>query len=333
MTLYRKILKQAAGIAWRHKYLWFFGLFASLVGNAVEYEALSQILAGGAPRNFFPNLQRIIETGVFSGKTLTNIGKIMSEDPFSLFALLAVGLLMLILSAYLIWLAVVSQAALINSSADIMAGKSAKAASIQNGVASGSKNFWPVLGLNILIKAAIFIIFSLLSMPVILATGIGGTATPAVNFIYLILFLILVPLALGFALMIKYSMAYVVIRGSGFLESVKQGWRLFIKNWLVSLEMAIILFFINLFAGLALSLVILTLAMPFALLAIFSFKLVSIFVFWLIVVTAFTAILALIILTGSALAVFQISSWTGLFIELVGRGGSSKIARLMSKII
>lgn len=331
MTLYRKILKQAAGIAWRHKYLWFFGLFASLVGNAVEYEALSQILAGGAPRNFFPNLQRIIETGVFSGKTLTNIGKIMSEDPFSLFALLAVGLLTLILSAYLIWLAIVSQAALINSSADIMAGKSAKAVSIQNGVATGSKNFWPVLGLNILIKAAIFIIFSLLSLPVILAAG--GIGAAAANFIYLILFLILVPLALGFALMIKYSMAYVVIRGSGFLESVKQGWRLFIKNWLVSLEMAIILFFINLFAGLALSLVILTLAMPFALLAIFSFKLVSIFVFWLIVVTAFTAILALIILTGSALAVFQISSWTGLFIELVGRGGSSKIARLMSKII
>lgn len=331
MTLYRKILKQAAEIAWRYKYLWFFGLFASLIGNAVEYEALSQILSGGAPRNFFPNLQRIIETGVFSGKTLTNIGKIMSEDPFSLFALLAVGLLMLILFAYLIWLAVVSQAALINSSADIIAGKKLKAMSIQSGVASGMKNFWPVFGLNILIKAVIFIIFSLLSLPIILAAGGIGAATA--NFIYLILFLILVPLALGFALMIKYSMAYVVIRGSGFLESVKQGWRLFIKNWLVSLEMAVILFFVNLFVGLALSLVILTLAMPFALLAIFSFKLVSIFVFWLVVVTAIAAILALIILTGSALAVFQISSWTGLFIELVGRGGSSKIARLVNQII
>lgn len=331
MTLYRKILKQAVAIAWRYKYLWFFGLFASLVGNAVEYEALSQILSGGAPRNFFPNLQRIIETGVFSGKTLANIGKIMSEDPFSLFALLAVGLLTLILFAYLIWLAVVSQAALINSSADIMAGKSRKTMNIQSGVASGMKNFWPVLGLNILIKAIIFIIFSLLSLPVVLAAGRIGAATA--NFIYLILFLILVPLALGFALMVKYSMAYVVIRGSGFLESVKQGWRLFIKNWLVSLEMAIILFFINLFAGLALSLVILTLATPFALLAIFSFKLASIFVFWLVAVTAFIAILTLIVLTGSALAVFQISSWTGLFIELVGKGGTSKITRLMNQII
>ncbi len=36
MTLYRDILGQSLKSAWHNKYLWFFGLFAALLGNAGE---------------------------------------------------------------------------------------------------------------------------------------------------------------------------------------------------------------------------------------------------------------------------------------------------------
>ena len=36
-SIYRSILKQAVNIAWKFKYLWFFGLFAALAGNGGIY--------------------------------------------------------------------------------------------------------------------------------------------------------------------------------------------------------------------------------------------------------------------------------------------------------
>ena len=66
----------------------------------------------------------------------------------------------------------------------------------------------------------------------------------------------------------KYAIAYVVIKGSGFVEAVKLGWQLFVKNWLVSLEMAFILFFINFAVGFGLLLLFLISAGPFLFLAL-----------------------------------------------------------------
>ncbi len=43
-------------------------------------------------------------------------------------------------------------------------------------------------------------------------------------------------------------------------------------------------------------------------------------------------LLIMIILTGAALATFQISAWTGLFLELINKGGSSKIERVISAV-
>jgi hypothetical protein len=55
------------------------------------------------------------------------------------------------------------------------------------------------------------------------------------------------------------------------------------------------------------------------------------FNFWVLMVLAFVILLMVIFLIGSVLATFQISSWTGLFIELIGRGGVSKLVRMFDK--
>jgi len=43
--------------------------------------------------------------------------------------------------------------------------------------------------------------------------------------------------------------------------------------------------------------------------------------------------LFIIVLIGAALAVFQISSWTGLFLELDKKSGSSKLVRMVNNMV
>lgn len=327
MSLYRKILKKAWQIFWQNKYLGFFGIFAAILGNGGEYEIVFKGLNSDNNQEFFPAFKRISETGIFSGKTLTNIFQIMTEDAFSLLLILLISLAILFLIGFFIWLAIVSQAALVNNSAAFILGKKSN---FLSGLESGKKNFWPVFGLNILIKIFIYLILTLVSLPIILSLNKTGLVTA--NFLYLIAFIIFIPLAITFAFIIKYAIAYVVVRSQNFSQALKSGWQLFIKNWLISFEMAVILFFINLAVGLAIILAILILLVPFLFLAFTFYYLASLAGFWTITFFGLICLLVLIVLGGACLAVFQTAAWTGLFLELVKSGAQSKLVRVFDQI-
>jgi len=326
MSFYRKILKQAWKITWQNKYLWLFGIFAAMLGNGGEYEILYRSVGSGGGQETIPIWQRLAETGLFSKKIFSNVNQIMAEDSLSLLLILFVGLAILALLVFGIWLVIVSQVALVNNSAGIIEGKRTN---WQNGFNSGIKKFWPVLGLNIILKAIIYLILIFLSLPIILS---AKTVTLTANFLFIIAFIVFIPIILSLSFILKYAIAYVVIRNSDFIESIKQGWQLFINNWLVSLEMAFILFFINLLVGLAIILLILILAIPFLFLGFIFYYLASLFGFWTIFILALIILFLVIILGGAALAVFQISSWIGLFTELIKHGGKSKLVRVMENI-
>ena len=328
MSFYRNILKQALSITWRYKYLWFFGLFATLISGG-EYEVITRGLTGDTTQNLFPNLSRLAETGIFSRNGLANIGQLFRNDPFTAIISTLVSLIILALVIFLIWLIIVSQTALVNNSAEIISNKKELPSGVKRGVAAGVKYFWPILGLNIIIKAIICLAFLLISLPIIFwATKISP---PAIAALYIILFLIFVPLTIVLSFVIKYAICYVVIKGSNFINAVKEGWQLFTKNWLISVEMAFILFFINFLVGLGIILAILILIVPFLFLSLIFYKAISFIGFWLMIIIGLVVLLAIIIGGGAALTTFQTVSWTGLFIELISRGGTSKIERIVEK--
>jgi len=327
MSLYRNILKQAWKITWHNKYLWFFGIFAALLGNGGEYEILWRSLGSDTNQVAGPTFQQFAQTGLFSKQIFSNISQIMTEDSLSLLLVLIISLVVLILLAFGVWLVITSQVAIVSNSAAVIERKKVN---FQAGLTSGIKNFWPVLGLNILVKLIIYLVFIIISLPIILS--LASSAVLTINFIYIIAFIILIPLIFAWSFIIKYAIGYVVIHNSGFIDSIKQGWQLFLENWLISLEMAFILFFINLIAGLGVILLILILAIPFLFLGFIFYYLVSFLGFWLILILAFFLLLMIIILSGAVLAVFQTTSWTNLFIELVKNGGKSKLIRVVEKI-
>lgn len=328
MSLYRKVLKQALVLSWHYKYLWFFGLFAVLIGNSGEYEVFVRGLSGDLGQGFSDSLSRLISADLFSGQALSAINDLFAQDAFSFILFIIITLVILVMVGFLIWLSVASQAALVNNSAAIISGKKN---SFKDGIEKGAKVFWPVFGLNIASKVIIAILFMIIGLPIFLTAGRAGSVSASL--FYLVLFVIFVPLAVSVAFLIKYAIAYVVIKDNDFFTAVKNGWRLFADNWLVSIEMALALFFINFLLGLAVILAVLILAVPLLFLSLIFYYLASFVGFWLIVTLSLFIFVVLIAVSGSAITTFQISAWTGLFIELVGRGGTSKIIRLAGKFI
>jgi hypothetical protein len=324
MSLYKTILGQAWKTTWNYKYLWFFGIFAALLGSGGEYEILFRSFSSDASQAVFPGWQSIAETGIFN---IQNMGQAIKEDPLAFMTVIIIFLITLALFGFLIWLAVISQAALVNNAAGYINGKKND---FKSGIAKAGEKFWPVFSLNIIIKLVIYLAFVLVSLPVVLTAASQGPV--AANLTYIIAFIIFIPVALALSFVVKYAIAYVIIKNSGFIESIKSGWQLFTKNWLVSIEMAFVLFLINFFVGLLLILMVLTLTIPFLFLSVAAFKLANIAGFWLIATLALIIFLVIVILGGALLSTFQISSWTGLFIQLVNKGGISKIARIAEGI-
>ncbi|MFH1233225.1 MAG: hypothetical protein V1649_01060 [Patescibacteria group bacterium] len=326
MLLYRNILKQSWKITWRNKYLWFFGIFAALLGGGGECKILLRSL-GEDNQGISPAFDQIAKTGVFSKQAFDNIKEMISQDSLSFFTTMAVLLAVIILIGFLVWLTIVSQVAIVNNTANIVKQKKHN---FKEGMDKGIKKFWSVFALNIIANAIIFLIFAIISLPFIFA--INKINIVATSLFYAILFIIFIPVAISLSFIIKYAIVYVVIQGSSLFKAIKLGWKLFMDNWLISFEMALILFFINFVGGLFILLIILILAIPFLSLGfIFSF-LASVVGFWATAILAFLTALLLIVIGGAMLSVFQISSWTGLFIELVKNGGTAKIVRIFDTL-
>jgi hypothetical protein len=324
MFSYRLIIKQAWNIAWKHKYLWLFGLFASIVAasGSFEYQLLTGNFQAGALENSYYYLNVLLVGLQSLGLFIIGFIKLFSYDILTIINTLTVLIIVLTLIISFIWLSVSSQGALVAASKKLILNKKRSSdLNIRKLITIGHENFWSVLGLNLLVKLAIAIILSIISLPLIaLATKYSTYLT----LIYTLAFLVFIPLAVACSLMIKYAIAYKVLDGKDFLNSIKKSWELFQKNWLVSLEMGIILFLISFLIGFLLLLALLLVIFPYFIFAI------DYGIIWLIILLAALA-LSLILIVGSFLTTFQISAWTNIFLKLKKGDGLAKLERIFKR--
>ncbi len=328
MLSYRSILKQAWKISWKNKYLWFFGFFASFISFTAEFKVISHSISLETGLKTINNIKMFLNTGIFSRGSWQNIADLFRSDPKSIILLIFIFLIVLAITLFFVWLATVSQIGIINSVNKIMKGSREKL-SIKTGLKVGNKKFWPVFGLNLIISIIINTIYLLISLMFILVVLKNQAFS---TFLYGLIFIIFIPISLFLSFVFKYAIAYSVIENKKFCNAIKQGWRLFFKNWLISVEVAIILFFVNLIAIILLSTISFIgffLLFGIALSSIIMTS--SAFLFWLIIILGVLLILAIIILGGSLLNVFQISSWTDLFVQLRDKNGVSKLERTFQK--
>lgn len=324
MFSYRSLLKQALSISWRNKYLWFFGLFAALLagsGGSWEYQIFHQNVNSNLIDNSYNYLGGILAVGDFVKSFILGLANLFRYDFLTAVSVLTLLLIIIFLFVSFIWLAVSSQGALIDNVKKLFSKKKPTLLSVRRGLEEGHNHFWPVLGLNILIKVIVCASFFIIGLPLLfMVFGNNGL----LNALYIILFVIFVPVGAGLTLLVKYSIAYNVLDKHSFVKSLAAGKKLFIKHWLISLEMAVILFLIEFAASGAILLLIAIFLLPLILLGIL-FKLGGLIVF------AILLAIVLIIVAGSWLTTFQTATWTGLFLNLKENTAVAKLERLFNR--
>lgn len=324
MFSHRSVLLKAWKNTIKYKYLWLFGLFATLTvaGGAWEYNLLNQ----GFSQNIINGSYIQLEKLIYFFQTIANFGGgilgLFQNGFWSFLNGLTILIISLLFLAIIVWLAICSQGALINALKKILTSKKEIQISYRDNITVGHKNFWPLLAMNLLIILFIYFCFFVISLPLLFLVL---KDIYLLGVIYIILFALFVPVSTGFALMMKYAISYQIFEGYGFKKSIEKGYELFKKNWLISLEMAVILFVISFLAGLVFSFLISLFVIPLFLTSLaFSAAWVSLLIVYLGVI--------LVIVFGTILSTFQISVWTQLFYELKGNDGVlAKLERLIKR--
>ncbi|MFH0952220.1 MAG: hypothetical protein V1838_03435 [Patescibacteria group bacterium] len=303
---YRDILKNALIMTWRHKFLWFFGLFAALTSNGEEYDTLIR------NANFVTGVQDY--TGDL--KALANDGSLSQvwQDLTSYVAnnlsvSVATLLVSIIVALFIVWLIIVSQVAIISS---VARQQQKQPISIIEGFWSGNKLFPRILAINLIALLLTYGLLILVNLPFLAGYFAYGNAIH-LTVIVILTFIILLPVNVIISFITKYAVISVVFKNNSIGQAIRNGWQLLIKNWLVSLETAFVLFLINFLVSI----------MVIGAISISGIPVVN--------MTGFIVFFAISAVLGAILATFQYSVWSYLFIELNQRTGLSKLVRLFSR--
>ncbi len=326
MFLYRNILKESFLMSWRNRFLWFFGFFATLLSGFEGYEILLN-KSGMESFNLLKTWNKLEAIGIFTSYFWGNFFIFIKNDPVTFIILIIITLIFVALIGFIVWLSIVSQVGIVYNTVRL---EEKKEANIQIGVERGAKSFWPVLGFNLIIKALIYLLLTILGIIFLklqtnMATWIGY------DLLYLFIFIIIIPVILIISFIIKYAICYVVIDKKNFIESFQDAIKLFLKNWLVSIEMAILLFIIGLVYGAFIISILSIIAVPILFLINITINLFTSVSFYIMV--GGTIFMSVLISIAIAFIVsFQTSSWTLFFLKMNSRQGIiSKLLRTTSK--
>jgi len=313
MTTYKEVIKNAWKVAWKPKSIWLFGLFASCfgIGGGV---AKSLDLTGG--RNILINLwQTLLSVNFFSAQTLRSFPQLFLQNPISITISVLIFLIVGDLTLIVLILAIISQSTIIKAVVKRYEGKKV---SYLEGISFGLDRFWQILGLNVIIRFIAFVVFAFL---VYVAAKTSGVLFVILAVVYALLLLI----SIVASFIIRYATCHLVTRDDGFVESLKKGKELFLRHWLTTIEIALILLIIQilfLFGGtLLIKLDTLILYIVFVAINLLKITALSNFIVFLTLASITMIVLVLI----SFFSVFSWAVWTILTFELEKDNVFSKI--------
>ncbi|MHB0976111.1 MAG: DUF7544 domain-containing protein [Candidatus Aquicultorales bacterium] len=201
---YSSILNRAWQIAWQHRFLWIFGLFAGIgqAGNGFQYDFGS---GENTPTMFTPAL----DEGLFYPEVLL---------------LIFAGVLLAVV--VLIVLSAVAKGALIGSVQRLDRGETAN---FKTGVSDGFKNFLSILGIGLVIGLAVtifvLILAALFIIPIVVSFSNDSVVAGfiLVGLAVLTLLLVVIPLLLATGVVSTYAEAARVVERKGVFSSISRG--------------------------------------------------------------------------------------------------------------
>ncbi|TAL19208.1 hypothetical protein EPN90_04555 [Patescibacteria group bacterium] len=319
--LYRAVLNDALISTWRNKHLWPLAFFAGLLMTGSAYDLLYRAW------NAISNTMLRAEFGLWIPDVFPRAWEVIKKGPVNWqtlpWGLLLVGLLTLALYAFFVWLAVVSEGTVL---AAIAAEEEKERPNLRGFWQRGIRSFWPLLGVNILLRLAVWFLTLLLAAVVIPATAL---AAPLDSAVVILAFVLIIPPAYA-AIVAAFFAALGVVRfKERLLPAVKKSWRLITVNWLVVLETSIILLLADILIALTLTILAMLLgATFFGFLALSGFAAASPLYWFLIVSFSFIVIVGVLAAVAGAIT-FHYAVWT-ILAERLRRGQQTipKIIRL-----
>ncbi len=302
---YRVLFAQAWRLTWNHKKLWVLGLFSAFWGvSGVQLfmSWLGTFLRDGSVFAAVPRLRY----GVFHWSSLP-----------ALISLLAV-------SAFLLWLVTASRAGLLWGVREQTRGR---LPGIRDMLTAGTRVFWPVFGVSLIGRWVMGGLFLMFAFYVVHPTR----GASLMSFVATSVLLSIIGMVVSF--LTVYATLGVVIRGDRFLESWSHAWKLFRNHWVVTVEMALMLYVLNMLMALTMIIATAVVMMPvMLLLVILSFinagTGILMIVFFPVLVVASLALIVI----SAGFTTFQFVCWTLLFLKVEERAVVPKLARLVGAL-
>ena len=312
MQFFQEIFKPAWKLAWKNKFLWFFGFFATALGAGSNYEAVAQALdvVTGQSAASLPSMATFWKTGYLEAFSWGNITRFASEEPSNLLLVILTLLLGLCFFAILVWLILVSLGALIYGVHHATKGEPA---SFGEAFHAGRENFWKLFVITFGAKFATVAVLFLVSVPLFIFLELNNPF--AVGF-YFLAFVVLVMVALIISFTAFYASAFAVLKNFGVWKAWNAGYHLFKNNWLVSVEAAILVLVLNLLFGVALLVAIFLLSVPMTVLLFAFFYLAFPAGMIASQITNGLLLFTTILLSTALFTAFEIASWTIIFEKL-----------------
>lgn len=320
-SVYKQILKNSWQLTKHNRWLWFFGLFAALLGNGGIFNILiKNITSVQNQGGIITDLNTVFDQGAV-GALLASAREIfVNLNTVSILSLLVI----ILFAVFLLWLAVVTQGGLISGSFRLF---KQQPTDFKESWERGLSKFWPVLGLNISTQVVTYASLLILGLPFVLLYI--ATENLIWQWVFLVIsYMIFVPLAIIIASIVQFAVMYVVIKNDSFWISIKEGWTLFKNNWIVSIEMALVLFVINVLAGFGLVIASTFLMLPFLLLGFIGLYMSLAGLFNFAFTLGIIVLITSVSVFGAVFAVFQITAWVILFTKLTEEKVVPKILRL-----
>lgn len=205
----RQIFLKSAREVWRDKRLWILGIFVSLLGVFEEADFLRHVLA----TKYIPSwsfIDDLSSTGIFSRQGMNGLLKLSKTEPIIFSQLLLLGIFILAIAGFLLWLSLVSQGAMVRH----IASDTHHDSGIKKILKPGARYFWPILFSNIFTKASLVFLYWL-TIELI---------TPQSLFTYSIAASLILVIYITLSVSFRYGICGIIVKNQGFFRSVKNAW-------------------------------------------------------------------------------------------------------------
>jgi hypothetical protein len=310
---YGSLIKEAWQIAWKNKYLWWFGLMMTF--------------SSGAGSNF---------SSSSNWKGNNGWEEDAKQKIFDWAALywewVALGLILLVLLAiaFLI-LNIWGRGALVASLGKITAKEPAQEpANFKAGIREGKKFFWPILGLNLFLFGIGLAALIILGLPIAILFYLKAYWVGA--FLALGGVLIFILLAILFSYLQKFGIIYLVLGKVSFWSALENAYWLLRRNLLPSLIMGIIFIPLGLLAGLAALMFMLACLLIFLIPGLLAYFLLGKWAIILLAILGIIILLAGMLAINSVYAVFAQALWILFFRQIALPKEEEKVVEAETEI-